>query len=108
LRRGNSSRGFVCENYGLPFRLAELGLIGSNGLANAADFQVPDAWYEIKEKPRWAVAEDTFRPPGFHRNCVAEYLGVITGKHEGKSASGLRPGGASLHNNWAACAMTLR
>jgi homogentisate 1,2-dioxygenase len=52
--------------------------------------------------PRWAVAEDTFRPPGFHRNCVAEYLGIITGKHEGKAAAGFRPGGASLHNNWAA------
>jgi homogentisate 1,2-dioxygenase len=32
---------------------------------------------------------------------VAEYLGVIAGKHEGK-ASGLAPGGASLHNNWSA------
>jgi homogentisate 1,2-dioxygenase len=174
------SRGFVCENYGLPFRLPELGLIGSNDLANAVDFQVPDAWYEIQDQPctlvqkfcgefweaslghspldvvawrgnhvpakfnmfdfvalgtatvdhpdpsifcalsspsdpvlggnadfmvlppRWAVAEDTFRPPGFHRNCVAEYLGIITGKHEGKAAAGFRPGGASLHNNWAA------
>jgi homogentisate 1,2-dioxygenase len=176
---GGPSFGFVCENYGLPFRLPELGLIGSNGLANAVDFHVPDAWYEIEEKactltqkfcgtfweaslghspldvvawrgnhvpakfnmydfvalgtatvdhpdpsifcalsspsdevlggnadfmvlpPRWAVAEDTFRPPGFHRNCVAEYLGVIAGRHFGK-AGGLSPGGASLHNNWAA------
>ena len=29
------SRGYICENYGAPFRLPELGPIGSNGLANA-------------------------------------------------------------------------
>jgi homogentisate 1,2-dioxygenase len=40
------SRGFVCENYGLPFRLPELGPIGSHGLANPGDFQAPTAWYE--------------------------------------------------------------
>lgn len=28
------SRGYVCENYGVPFRLPDLGVIGSNGLAN--------------------------------------------------------------------------
>ena len=36
-------RGYVCENYGAPFRLPELGPIGSNGLANARDFQAPVA-----------------------------------------------------------------
>ena len=40
------SRGYVCENYGAPFRLPELGLIGSNGLANARDFLAPVAAYE--------------------------------------------------------------
>ena len=35
------SRGYVCENYGAQFRLPELGPIGSNGLANARDFQAP-------------------------------------------------------------------
>ncbi len=172
-------RGFVCENYGVPFRLPELGLIGSNGLANAIDFQAPVAHYESDETPstlvqkfggtlweadlphsplnvvawrgtltpfkfdmyrfvamgtvtvdhpdpsifcaltseghpvlggnadfmimppRWLVAEHTFRPPSFHRNCVSEYLGIIAGKHEAK-AHGFQPGGASLHNNWAA------
>lgn len=40
------SRGYVCENYGAQFRLPELGPIGSNGLANARDFQAPVAAYE--------------------------------------------------------------
>jgi len=40
------SRGYVCENYGAPFRLPELGPIGSNGLANARDFQAPVAAFE--------------------------------------------------------------
>ncbi len=33
-----ASRGYICENYGLPFRLPELGAIGANGLANPRDF----------------------------------------------------------------------
>ena len=41
-----SARGYVCENFGAPFRLPELGPIGSNGLANPRDFQTPVAWYE--------------------------------------------------------------
>ena len=40
------SRGYICENYGAPFRLPELGPIGSNGLANARDFQAPVAAFE--------------------------------------------------------------
>jgi homogentisate 1,2-dioxygenase len=40
------SRGYICENYGLPFRLPELGAIGANGLANARDFLTPEAAYE--------------------------------------------------------------
>ena len=43
------ARGFVCENYGAPFRLPDLGLLGSNALANAADFQAPVAAYEVRE-----------------------------------------------------------
>jgi homogentisate 1,2-dioxygenase len=169
--------GYFCENYGLPFRLPELGLIGSTGLANAYDFRIPVAAYEDVEEPtellhkfggqiwraqldhspfdvvawrgnnapykfdmrrfvamgtvtvdhpdpsiycaltspsdgvaggnadlmvlpeRWLVAEHTFRPPGFHRNCVAEFLSIVYGKHDSKSSS-FPPGGASLHNNW--------
>jgi homogentisate 1,2-dioxygenase len=43
------SRGYVCENFGAPFRLPDLGPIGSNGLANPRDFQAPVAWYEDRE-----------------------------------------------------------
>ncbi len=46
--------------------------------------------------PRWMVAEDTFRPPYFHRNCMSEYMGMIYGKYDNKAA-GFYPGGASLH-----------
>ncbi|WP_052730553.1 homogentisate 1,2-dioxygenase [Sphingomonas sp. SRS2] len=170
-------RGFLCENYGHPFVLPDLGLIGSHGLANAIDFEVPVAAYEDKEgpvelvhklagslwsaeldhspfdvvawrgnwtpskfdmrrfmvmgalnfdhpdpsifcalsspsssvsggnldfmvlPPRWMVAEHTFRPPGFHRNCVAEFLSVIQGSHEARSSS-FPPGSVSVHNSW--------
>jgi homogentisate 1,2-dioxygenase len=40
------ARGYICENYGLTFRLPELGPIGANGLANPRDFKVPTAAYE--------------------------------------------------------------
>ena len=41
-----AARGYVCENFGAPFRLPDLGVIGSNGLANPRHFQTPVAWYE--------------------------------------------------------------
>jgi len=169
------SRGYVCENYGAPFRLPELGPIGSNGLANARDFQAPVAAFddapggiEIVKKsggrlwrawaeatpfnvvawhgnlaplrydtrhfmtlgsisfdhpdpsiftvltspsdtpgtancdfvifpPRWLVAEDTFRPPWYHRNLMSEFMGLVLGQYDAKP-EGFRPGGASLHN----------
>ena len=47
--------------------------------------------------PRWMVAEDTFRPPWFHRNVMSEAMGLITGEYDAK-AEGFRPGGLSLHN----------
>jgi len=40
------ARGYVCENHGSPFRLPDLGPIGSNGLANPRDFLAPVAAYE--------------------------------------------------------------
>jgi len=43
------SRGYICENYGLPFRLPELGPIGANGLANPRDFETPTAAFEDRE-----------------------------------------------------------
>eukprot|EP01048_Picozoa_sp_COSAG05_P017884 COSAG05_NODE_2520_length_2950_cov_1.329358_2_plen_269_part_00 len=45
------SRGYVLEVYGRHFELPELGPIGSNGLANAADFLHPTATYEVRPRP---------------------------------------------------------
>ena len=170
-----ASRGYICENYGQPFRLPELGPLGANGLANARDFLAPVAAFEDREgpcvmvakfqgnlwaadlahaplcvvawhgnlvpykydlsrfmvigtvsfdhpdpsifsvltapsaiagtanidfvifPPRWMVAEDTFRPPWFHRNVMCEFMGLIKGVYDAK-AEGFLPGGASLHN----------
>ena len=47
--------------------------------------------------PRWMVAEDTFRPPYFHRNVMSEFMGLIHGAYDAK-AGGFEPGGSSLHN----------
>ncbi|MCB1570807.1 MAG: homogentisate 1,2-dioxygenase [Dokdonella sp.] len=47
--------------------------------------------------PRWLCAEDTFRPPWFHRNIASEYMGLIHGAYDAK-AGGFVPGGGSLHN----------
>ena len=174
--REGPSRGYLCENYGAHFRLPELGPIGSNGLANARDFQAPVAAFdadasgpfELVKKfagrlwraplrgspfnvvawhgnlaplkydtanfmtigsisfdhpdpsiftvltspsdtpgtancdfvifpPRWLVMEDTFRPPWYHRNVMAEFMGLVHGEYDAKP-EGFKPGGASLHN----------
>ena len=170
-----SARGYICENYGALLRLPDLGVIGSNGLANPRDFLTPYAAYEDREggfellakfggnlwsakighspldvvawhgnyapykydlrhfspvgairndhpdpsiflvlqapsdtpgvdtldfvvfPPRWLVAENTFRPPWFHRNVASEFMGLIHGSYDAK-AEGFAPGGASLHN----------
>jgi len=170
-----SARGYLCENFGAALRLPDLGVIGSNGLANPRDFEVPVAQYENREgdfelvakfsgnlwrakighspldvvawhgnyapykydlghfntigsisydhpdpsiflvlqsqsdtpgvdtldfvifPPRWLAAEKTFRPPWFHRNIAAEFMGLIHGEYDAK-AQGFVPGGASLHN----------
>ncbi len=47
--------------------------------------------------PRWLVAQDTFRPPWFHRNVASEFMGLLAGVYDAK-AEGFLPGGASLHN----------
>jgi homogentisate 1,2-dioxygenase len=172
--RGEAVRGYLCENYGAPFRLPELGPIGSQGLAQVRDFQAPVAAFEDTRKcevvakfmgglwatelahspldvvawhgdyvpykydlarfmvlgalshdhadpslftvltspshqpgvancdfvifpPRWQVAEDTFRPPWFHRNVMSELMGLVHGVYDAK-AEGFRPGGVSIHN----------
>lgn len=46
--------------------------------------------------PRWMVAEHTFRPPYYHRNCMTEFMGMVWGKYDAKA--GFMPGGASLHS----------
>ncbi len=48
--------------------------------------------------PRWLVAQDTFRPPWFHRNVASEFMGLVHGAYDAK-AEGFVPGGASLHNS---------
>ena len=45
------ARGYVAENQGAMFRLPELGPIGSNGLANARDFETPVAAFEDEDGP---------------------------------------------------------
>ncbi|MBV8032999.1 MAG: homogentisate 1,2-dioxygenase [Betaproteobacteria bacterium] len=172
---GGPSRGYVCENYGVPFRLPELGPIGSQGLAQKRHFLFPVAAFEEKSRkcqvvakflgklwtteldrspldvvawhgnyapykydlakfmavntvsfdhadpsiftvltspsgqagvancdfvifpPRWMVAENTFRPPWFHRNVMSELMGLVRGVYDAK-AEGFAPGGISIHN----------
>ncbi|MGC2544453.1 MAG: homogentisate 1,2-dioxygenase [Silvibacterium sp.] len=55
-------RGYICENYGLPFRLPELGPIGANGLANSRDFLTPVA---------------AFEDAGGHFSIVSKFLGKL-------------------------------
>jgi homogentisate 1,2-dioxygenase len=46
---------------------------------------------------RWGVAENTFRPPWYHRNIMSEFMGLIYGVYDAKP-EGFTPGGISLHN----------
>jgi homogentisate 1,2-dioxygenase len=46
---------------------------------------------------RWMVAENTFRPPWYHRNVMSEYMGLIYGVYDAKE-EGFVAGGGSLHN----------
>ncbi|MBP9663689.1 MAG: homogentisate 1,2-dioxygenase [Pyrinomonadaceae bacterium] len=65
---------------------------GEAGVANC-DFAIfPD---------RWLVAENTFRPPWYHRNYMSEYMGLIYGAYDAKE-EGFVPGGGSLHNQMSA------
>lgn len=62
-------------------------LASSEGVAEMAIFP-----------PRWLVMENTFRPPWYHRNTMAEFMGLIQGEYDARTDGGFRPGGASLHN----------
>ena len=46
---------------------------------------------------RWGVAENTFRPPWYHRNLMSEFMGLVYGVYDAKP-EGFVPGGISLHN----------
>ncbi|MGB1641177.1 MAG: homogentisate 1,2-dioxygenase [Paracoccaceae bacterium] len=48
-------------------------------------------------RDRWNVAEDTFRPPWYHKNIMSELMGNIYGQYDAKP-QGFVPGGMSLHN----------
>jgi homogentisate 1,2-dioxygenase len=62
-----SARGYMLENFGAALRPPELGPIGSNGLANVRDFQIPVAWYEDVEGEFELVAKFT---GGFWRTTL--------------------------------------
>jgi homogentisate 1,2-dioxygenase len=47
--------------------------------------------------PRWLVAENTFRPPYYHRNTMSEFMGNIKGTYDAKE-KGFIPGASSLHS----------
>lgn len=169
------ARGFVCENYGVPFTLPNRGPIGANCLANPRDFKTPVAAFEDRDatsvvvmkwcgrfhrtridhspldvvawhgnyapwkydlrtyspvgailfdhpdpsiftvltapsgwegtanidfvlfRERWLVAENSFRPPWYHKNVMSELMGNIYGIYDAKP-KGFVPGGMSLHN----------
>jgi homogentisate 1,2-dioxygenase len=65
---------------------------GEPGVANCDFVIFPD---------RWLVAEETFRPPWYHRNTMSEYMGLIYGQYDAKE-EGFVPGGGSLHNQMSA------
>ncbi|KAM0455719.1 hypothetical protein ACHAPV_002806 [Trichoderma viride] len=46
LLEGKPCRGYICELYQGHFRLPELGIIGTTGLANSFDFQIPKASFQ--------------------------------------------------------------
>ena len=43
------------------------------------------------------MAENTFRPPWYHRNIMSEFMGLVYGVYDAKP-EGFVPGGMSLHN----------
>ncbi|HSK73195.1 MAG TPA: homogentisate 1,2-dioxygenase [Pyrinomonadaceae bacterium] len=65
---------------------------GETGVANCDFVIFPD---------RWLVAENTFRPPWYHRNIMSEYMGLCYGQYDAKE-EGFMPGGGSLHNQMSA------
>jgi homogentisate 1,2-dioxygenase len=71
--------GSVSVDHPDPSVLTVLSLPGGaadGGGRSAVDFAI--------FPPRWLCAERTFRPPYFHRNCCAEFMGLIDGSYDAK------------------------
>ena len=66
-------------------------LTAPSGLAGVANIDF------VLFRERWLVAEDTFRPPWYHKNVMSELMGNIYGQYDAKP-QGFVPGGISLHN----------
>lgn len=60
----------------------------SEGIANLDFVIFPD---------RWMVAENTFRPPYYHRNIMSEFMGLVIGEYDAKNED-FAIGGISIHN----------
>jgi len=56
--KNDKARGYIAENYGQPFVLPELGIIGANGLAHPRHFLTPVAAYEENEQPCQIIAKN--------------------------------------------------
>ena len=54
------ARGYICELYQGHYQLPNLGAVGSTGLANQRDFQIPTAFYDgsLSKDGKVAVAND--------------------------------------------------
>ena len=56
--------------------------------------------------PRWMVAENTFRPPYYHRNIMSEFMGLIEGEYDAKP-DGFEPWRSQLaqfhERAWSRC-----
>lgn len=73
------SRGYICELYQGHFRLPELGVIGSTGLANVRDFQIPKAFIDATVQDRIQAAQDgqDAKVPGSEWTIVSRLLGNL-------------------------------
>lgn len=70
-----NARGYVCENYGAPFILPDLGPIGANGLANPRDFLAPVAAYD--EKSGHSILISKFMGQMFEQKLKHSPLDVV-------------------------------
>ena len=66
-------------------------LTAPSGIAGTANIDF------VLFRDRWSVAENTFRPPWYHKNVMSELMGNIHGVYDAKP-QGFVPGGISLHN----------